>query len=283
MLAIELVERMMAEGIKVICLDLTNQYSVELDSYLDRAHEDKCLRMIAAAGERDREAYAENPEDGGSLNNIREAISNDLREFLSVTSGKMLKIYNPAQVTGSKQMSEAKTYQERGQWKRGAALWSVTSVEITRIVSELALQLLQDRMSDQARVCLVYEEAHSLVPEFSSVATPSDREATNGTARAILQGRKYGLGCLLITQRTANVTKTILNQCNTIFAMRTFDETGKEFLSNYIGRDYASSLSTISERHAVFFGKASSCENPILIRLNDREDFRRVFSSQRHE
>jgi DNA helicase HerA-like ATPase len=53
--------------------------------------------------------------------------------------------------------------------------------------------------------------------------------ATAATARAILQGRKYGLGCLLVTQRTANVTKTILNQCNTTFAMRMFDDTGKDF------------------------------------------------------
>jgi hypothetical protein len=68
-----------------------------------------------------------------------------------------------------------------------------------------------------------------------------------------------------------------LNQCNTVFAMRTFDDTGKEFLANYIGHDYAKSLSSIPERHAVFFGKASSCENPVLIRLNDRDDFRHAF------
>ncbi len=85
------------------------------------------------------------------------------------------------------------------------------------------------------------------------------------------------LGCMVVTRRTANVTKTILNQCNTVFAMRTFDETGKEFLANYIGREYAASLSSISERHAVLFGKASSCENPILIRLNDREKFLAAF------
>jgi hypothetical protein len=76
------------------------------------------------------------------------------------------------------------------------------------------------------------------------------------------------------------VTKTILNQCNTVFAMRTFDETGKEFLANYIGKDYAASLSSISERHAVLFGKASSCENPILMRLNDREEFRQAFRAE---
>ncbi|MDP9098905.1 MAG: hypothetical protein M3N48_07920, partial [Verrucomicrobiota bacterium] len=79
---------------------------------------------------------------------------------------------------------------------------------------------------------------------------------------------------------TANVTKTILNQCNTIFAMRTFDDTGKDFLANYIGADYANSLSSLSERQAVFFGKASSCENPILIRLNDREAFVEIFRAE---
>lgn len=116
-----------------------------------------------------------------------------------------------------------------------------------------------------------------MIPEWNSAVSDGDKSATNRTARAILQGRKYGLGCILITQRTANVTKTILNQCNSIFAMRTFDDTGKNFISNYIGSEYADRLSSLSERQAVFYGKASSCKNPVLIRLNDREDFLKVF------
>ena len=128
-------------------------------------------------------------------------------------------------------------------------------------------------MTDTARLCIVYEEAHSLVPEWNSVASDGDRTATAVSARAVLQGRKYGLGCVLITQRTANVTKTILNQCNTIFAMRTFDDTGKEFLANYIGSDYASVLPTLESRQAVVFGKAASCESPVLVRLNDRDAY----------
>lgn len=277
MLAIELVERMIARGIKVVCLDLTNQYAEELAPYYDKEYESECLERIQDAGEEDREAWAENPEEGGSIPALRKAFEEDLTDFLREDNPRKLKIYNPSQVVGSKQVSEPKQFQVRGQWQRGAALWGVTPVEVTRIVSETVLAILQDEMSSSARVCLVYEEAHSLIPEFSSVAAPSDREATNGTARAILQGRKFGLGCLVVTQRTANVTKTILNQCNTVFAMRTFDETGKEFLANYIGKEYAGSLSSLTERHAVLFGKASSCENPILIRLNDREKFIQAF------
>lgn len=155
---------------------------------------------------------------------------------------------------------------------------TLTACEITSIFSDMALLVSQRLgMTDSARLCLVYEEAHSLVPEWNSVAADGDRAATATSARAILQGRKYGLGCLLITQRTANVTKTILNQCNTIFAMRTFDDTGREFLGNYIGSDYARVLPSLQPRQAIVFGKASSCENPVLIRLNDNDRFRAAF------
>lgn len=94
---------------------------------------------------------------------------------------------------------------------------------------------------------------------------PRDRD---DYGRELSQGSRGGL-----TQRTANVTKTILNQCNSVFAMRTFDDTGKEFLANYLGRSYADVLPNLSERHAIFFGRASQCENPVLMRANDRAAF----------
>ena len=277
MLAIELVERMIASGIKVICLDLTNQYATELGEFYDQNYEEACLQDLQAASEKDREVFSNNPEEGGSLPNLSQAIYDDLVIFLDSANPRRLKIYNPSSFVATKQQREPSQYKEGNTWRRGAGLFTTTPVEITKIITEATLDILSDEMTDKARACLVYEEAHSLVPEWNSVVNEGDKNATSGTARAILQGRKYGIGCLLITQRTANVTKTILNQCNSIFAMRTFDETGKEFLSNYVGRDYASALSSIPERHAVFFGKASSCENPVLIRLNDQNQFREIF------
>lgn len=127
--------------------------------------------------------------------------------------------------------------------------------------------------SQTAKYLLVFEEAHSLVPEWNSVANEGDKSATNGTAKVILQGRKYGLGSLTVTQRTANVSKSILNQCNTIFAMRVFDDTGKGFLENYIGSDYANTLPTLDERHAIAIGKGLRLKQPVIIQLNDRAQF----------
>lgn len=77
---------------------------------------------------------------------------------------------------------------------------------------------------------------------------------------------------MVITQRTANVSKSILNQCNTIFALRVFDDTGKSFLENYIGEDYADTLPTLEERHAIAIGKGLKLKQPVIIQLNDKEN-----------
>ncbi|MEQ9825254.1 MAG: DUF87 domain-containing protein [Puniceicoccaceae bacterium] len=278
-LALELLERMFAECIKVVCLDLTNQYASELSEFYNAELEEPRIQKIREAGVKDQENLADNPDEGGSYPKLRQAIYDDLRQFLQ-SEESLVKIYNPAEITGRIQSEAPRTYNEGGTWHRAAPFRDVTPVEITQIVSEACLDLLQDRMSDKARLCLIYEEAHSLVPEFNNVTVRTDQNAVSATARAILQGRKYGMGCLLISQRTANVTKTILNQCNTIFAFRTFDDTGMAFLENYLGSGYAHVLPELEERHVLFFGKASTCENPVLMRVNDREDFKRRFRSR---
>lgn len=120
-----------------------------------------------------------------------------------------------------------------------------------------------------ARVCIVLEEAHSLIPEWNQVAQQSDTQQVNRAARVMLQGRKYGMGCLLISQRTANVTKTVLNQCNTVFALRSFDQTGLDFLRNYMGEEYSHAISTLPQQTAILVGKASSSARPIILKVDD--------------
>jgi hypothetical protein len=270
MLALELVERMIAEGVKVICLDLTNQYANNLPEFFDAAALAEERQELKQIGEEGRDSVEQNVEEGGSINEFQSAVEERLRPFLTANDVGFFRSYNPSTFEVWRQDSK--------HYKDVASMATLTPTEITRIFSDVVLKICQDLgETDEARVCLVYEEAHSLVPEWSSSVAEGDQAATNGTARAILQGRKFGMGCLLVTQRTANVTKTILKQCNTVFAMRTFDDTGRGFLANYIGAEYADILPTLSERHAVFFGRASNCENPILIRLNDQHDFRHVF------
>jgi len=273
MLSIELVERMISNDIKVICFDLTNQYASELSDFYDIDSENQIIKKMQDVGINGKSNFKKNVEEGGSINEFSDLVKQEIVSFLNPDNPKMLGIFNPSAFEVWRQ--DSKPFQDK------ASMASLTPTEITQIFSEMILEVSQEMgMTDTARICLVYEEAHSLVPEWNSVANDGDKTATSGTARAILQGRKFGLGCLLITQRTANVTKTILNQCNTIFAMRTFDDTGKAFLSNYLGNTYADLLPSLQERQAIFFGRASSCENPILVRLNDRDKFLDVFRKE---
>ena len=269
-LALELVERMICAGIKVVCLDLTNQYAEELGSFLDPAAETVTRAELDKIGPAGKKKVKKNVEEGGSIREFTAKIREQLVVFLASTNPQKLRILNPAQFEVWRQ--DSKPYANE------ASMATLTPTEFTRIITEATLEILQDQgMTGQARCCVVYEEAHSLIPEWNAVASDGDKTATNGTAKAILQGRKFGLGCLVITQRTANVTKSILNQCNTVFGLRVFDATGMEFLKNYIGEDYAGVLSTLEDRHAVVFGRASSCRDPVLSRLNDRADFIRKF------
>ena len=272
-LAFEVVERLLADGIKVICLDITDEYKDALKEFVYDPTDDPSYKELASeTGTAGKMLFNKNPEEGGSKKKVSEKVDAYVEAFIRQTSDRKLLVLNPSQF---------EVWRQIGQWFKDApGMASLTPTEITQLFTEAALKACQKMgriERDTARVCLVFEEAHSLVPEWNTVVNEGDKAAVNGTARAILQGRKFGLGCLLITQRTANVTKTILNQCNTIFAMRTFDETGKDFLSNYIGKNYTESLSSLPERHAVLFGKASSCENPVLIRLNDTDVFRPAF------
>ncbi len=278
-LALELVERMIDKGIKIICLDLTDQYARELVEFYDGDYHEIILGELSTIGSGGRNRFMQNVEEGGSIQEFSIELKGYIEDFLN--GPNKLLVFNPAGFEVWRQDSRL--------YPSGlAAMATLTPCEITKIITETTLSVLQEQgMSDEARCCLIYEEAHSLIPEWGAVASEGDKSATNGTAKAILQGRKFGLGCIVITQRTANVTKSILNQCNTVFAMRVFDATGMEFLSNYIGDDYADVLSSLEDRQAVVFGRASSCCDPVLIRLNDRDKFidtfRREIDNEKEE
>ena len=121
------------------------------------------------------------------------------------------------------------------------------------------------------KVLLVLEEAHTLVPEWNSNPEKDLQNIVNKTSRITLQARKYGLGFMVITQRTANVTKSILNQCNTIFAFQAYDETGFEFMKNYMGTHYIKVLPNLKKRHGIIVGKASVSDRPVITKFHDQD------------
>ena len=127
--------------------------------------------------------------------------------------------------------------------------------------------LAKENSFESQRVCIVLEEAHTLIPEWNAIGSVDEkfsRRVTNTIAQIALQGRKFNVGMMIIAQRTANVSKTILTQCNTIISFKQYDETSKDFLSNHFGAKFASNLPILKNRQAIISGKALVSDVPII-------------------
>lgn len=263
-LTFELLQKLLATtDVKIFCIDLTNQYSRELPKYISPAllQVDFVAATLTALKAGNANGNADNPASWGNEVLYRTTIQSELDSFIA--SEKRIITINPDLHNVSKAGSQFKISHKV----------ELTPAEKVRMISErLIVKASSLGETQEARYLIVFEEAHSLVPEWNSIANEGDKTATNGTAKVILQGRKYGLGSFVVTQRTANISKSILNQCNTIFAMRVFDDTGKQFLENYIGSDYSNLLPTLEERHCIAIGKALKLKQPVILELNDMNE-----------
>jgi len=121
------------------------------------------------------------------------------------------------------------------------------------------------------RICLVLEEAHTIVPETTFLGDLGDYGSNKAIVSKIgqiaLQGRKYGVGLLVIAQRTANVSKTVLTQCNTVLCFQAFDETSFTFLGNYLGKELVTTLPNLQKYHAIITGKGVKSNIPMIVDL----------------
>ena len=85
--------------------------------------------------------------------------------------------------------------------------------------------------------------------------------AQDAVRRLAKEGRKYGIGLLLISQRPSEVEVTVLSQCNTWIVMRISNESDRNYvqgiLPDFLG-GLTKVLSGLRRREAIFVGQAAS-------------------------
>ncbi len=258
---------------KVICIDITNEYEKELQKYINSNQIEKDEMGNDFLVDLKKESVKTGSDNDSTQWGNKKYYEGKIQDRINLfydNKDKRILILNP----------DWHAVTETSQQFKITHCDDLSIAQKTRIISERAFVVVKniwerldsDKSKLKPKMLIVFEEAHSLIPEWNSAANNGDQSASNGTAKVILQGRKYGLGSFVITQRTANISKSILNQCNTIFAMRVFDDTGKQFLENYIGSDYSNTLPTLEERHAISIGKALKLKQPVIIKLNEMTD-----------
>ena len=89
------------------------------------------------------------------------------------------------------------------------------------------LKYARENGPESPPILVVVEEAHTVMPEVQTMGLGDydSRGLVGKIAQIALQGRKYRVGLLVLAQRTATVSKTVLTQCNTIISFACYDDT----------------------------------------------------------
>ena len=244
-----LIKNIATENTKVIIVDLTGEYKARFKDVSSIINENdsgiafKAIEVIAS--EKAKFANQQNKKTiEDSENAIKTAFDNSIKSFLE--SDKNLSIFEIPDITNN---SDILDYTK---W----FFWCLFTTAKTK-------------NSFEKRVCVVLEEAHTIIPELSTMGVSdfASKATVNSIAQIALQGRKYNIGFIVIAQRTANVSKTVLTQCNSIIAFKSLDKTSCDFLSNYMGQEFINILPSLKFRTAIAVGKAFKSTIPMIFEV----------------
>jgi DNA helicase HerA-like ATPase len=137
------------------------------------------------------------------------------------------------------------------------------------IVSKLCTDIFEARKLNTIPPCmLVLEEAHNFCPEKGF-----DRTVSSDILRTIAsEGRKFGLGLMVVSQRPARVDKNILSQCNTQIIMKVTNPNDLKAISKGlegISSDVEEDIKRLSPGVAMIV--STYIERPILVDIRTRK------------
>ena len=113
---------------------------------------------------------------------------------------------------------------------------------------------------------IVCEEAHRYVPDKGEAQYAVAQNAIRRIAR---EGRKYGIGLMLVSQRPADVDSTVISQCGTWVVLRLTNSADQQHVARFLPDGLSgmvSSLSILSQQEAIFVGEGAAIPSRIKIR-----------------
>ena len=111
---------------------------------------------------------------------------------------------------------------------------------VTAVIARMALEALQRyrRLNDGKTLptTLVMEEAHTFIRRYASDSeeTPTYSMCTQVFEKIAREGRKFGLGLVLSSQRPSELSPTVLSQCNTFLLHRISNDRDQELVNKLV-------------------------------------------------
>jgi hypothetical protein len=119
-------------------------------------------------------------------------------------------------------------------------------------------------------ILLVFEEAHNYLPSTLNT-TAAARKTVERIAK---EGRKYGVSCMVVSQRPVEVSETILSQCNNYVILRLTNPLDQNYVRRLVPDSFASFtdvLPSLRQGEALIVGEAIPMPMRVQIDFPDPE------------
>jgi len=145
---------------------------------------------------------------------------------------------------------------------------------IARIIFE-ALQRYRRYNSEVIPTVLVLDEAHTFVCKYTQGIDEifPAKMCTQTFEKIAREGRKYGLGLVVSSQRPSELSPTVLSQCNTFLLHRIVNDRDQELVKKLVPDSLGGllkELPVLPTRKAILLGWASPI--PMLVEMDELKD-----------
>ncbi len=167
-----------------------------------------------------------------------------LKEYLSIDTGKRMTVIDLSGIP-----TEAV---------------QVVAAVVSRVVFEFNLW---NPERERFPILLVLEEAHNYVPVRTDGRPAPARAAVERIAK---EGRKYGIGLVVVSQRPKELSETVLSQCNTFVAMRLTNPDDQNYVRHLVPDSLAglmNMLPALRTGEALILGDSVALPTRVMIDL----------------
>lgn len=156
---------------------------------------------------------------------------------------------------------------------------SLVPTEIVHVIIAVCSRMIFESLQRYRKIhkkalptVLVMEEAHTFIKRYKDDVDNHDAATVccQVFERIAREGRKFGLGLVLSSQRPSELSQTVLSQCNTFVMHRISNDRDQELVKKLVPdnlRGLLRELPSLPSQHAIMLGWAT--ELPLLVRIDD--------------
>lgn len=214
---------------------------------------------------------------GRDLAQFVETLNLRIRSMLG--RGRLTSVLKPKDITLEKWLTDHIGADQAANGTIAVIDLSLVPSEVVHIVVSVLARMIFESIQRYRReerkelpTTLVLEEAHTFVHRdlTSESASPAGKACARVFERISREGRKFGLGLVLASQRPYEISPTVLSQCNTFLLHRIVNDRDQELVRKLVPDGLGTllrDLPSLPSQRAILLGWAAPA--PVLVEILD--------------